>query len=146
MKQIYVCEKCGAQFDNWDDAARCEESHRSVEVIDWCHLGKETASNLLAEAYQYKRGQALPSVITVRYPVFDEESRYNKMDEHGHFLHEAAMYALVTPNANQKDLLAQINASMCQRNQEDYEESERWRKEWEAKQAAKAAQDSEASE
>lgn len=30
MKQIYVCEKCGAQFDTWQEANACEENHVSA--------------------------------------------------------------------------------------------------------------------
>lgn len=34
MKQIYVCEKCGAQFDNWNEAHQCEDGHVDSFDVD----------------------------------------------------------------------------------------------------------------
>lgn len=145
MKQIYVCEKCGAQYDDWNAAVRCEDSHRSVQVIERCDLDEAEADALLVEATKYRQGCALPDVIPVKFHVHTDNGGY-ATDENGQYIYESALYALVKTSNAQREMLEKLDTSMTIRRKHDYEESERWRKEWEAKQAAKAAQDSEVSE
>lgn len=136
MKQIYVCEKCGAQYDGWDEAVRCEDSHRRVQVIERCDLSETEADALLIEATKYRHGCALPDVIPVKFHVHNDDGGY-ATDENGQYIYESALYALVKTSNTQREMLEKLDASMAIRRKHDYEESERWRKEWEAKQAAK---------
>lgn len=139
MKQIYVCEKCGAQFEDWTEAVQCEDSHRRVEVIEPCDLNEAESDSLLNESLAYRQGRALPDMIPVKFHAHNEDGSY-ATDENGQYIYESAFYALVRPSNAQKELLERLDASMATRRKHDYEESERWRKEWEAKQAEKAAE------
>lgn len=146
MKQIYVCEKCGAQYEDWGEASRCEDSHRSVEAIEYSHLDQENADGILSEAYSYKTGQQLPSVITIRYQVYDEDNGRSKRDENGYPIHASAMYALIKPSSDQKDFLRMVNDSMEKRRQFDYTENQRWLEEYNKRQAEKKAEEEAAQE
>ena len=56
MKQIYVCEKCGATFDNWNDANQCEDGH-----VDSFAMEPEWNQDL-----EYAEGCAFPNEVVVR--------------------------------------------------------------------------------
>ena len=136
MKQLYVCEKCGSQYETWDEAFRCEESHCFVQSVDRSDLSREDGDALYFKANPYKPGEVLPSIIPVKFRVKDENGN-TVLDENNQWVYESAFYALVKPTKEQKDLLKAINISMTARRKEDFEEAEKWRAEWEAKQAAK---------
>ena len=67
MKQIYVCEKCGAQYEDWSEASRCEDSHRSVEAIEYSHLDQENADGIFVGGLFLQDGTAAP--VCYNHPV-----------------------------------------------------------------------------
>ena len=115
MKQIYVCERCGAQYSDWDEAYKCENSHVALDIIN--------RSNL-AEAH-YEPGSTLPSSIAVQYQVIDSDTG-EQLSRDGIPVLRSAIYTLASkqPNAD----LARINASLIKRRQEDAEYYENWRR------------------
>lgn len=78
MKQIYVCEKCGKQFDTWQRANACEEAHVLVFEADpeW------------NETYEYDEGVEFPNEVIVRHKEWnwrtgENEYRYWKYKSAG---------------------------------------------------------------
>ena len=124
MKQFYVCERCGAQFDNWDDAYRCEHSHLSVEVINRCNLA-EADDDLMEIVVNYNPGCPLPSTIAVMYQVVDPDTG-ELLSENGIPVFRSAVYFYASrqPSAD----LEKINASMFKRRQENEAHYEEWRR------------------
>ena len=78
MKQIYVCEKCGAQFDNWDEAHQCEDGH-----VDSFDVDPEWNPEIA-----WDEGCAFPKEVVVRSKEWDwrtgkTEYRYFKYKSAG---------------------------------------------------------------
>ena len=74
MKQLYICEKCGQQYDNWDAAYACEEGH----IQRWnTNLDEEIAAR-----YTYKPGVRAPQQIIMvdSQDTLDEEAQQWKHD------------------------------------------------------------------
>lgn len=58
MRQVFICDICGSNFDNKQDALVCEQSHwHTVETIDF-DLIKEEGYN-----------EDLDSIQTIKIPV-----------------------------------------------------------------------------
>lgn len=70
MKQIYICEKCGAQYDEYDRAYECECSHVNLqqERIAW-------GFTELHKRQTWKPGQRFPDKIYIPVEIWDRESQ-----------------------------------------------------------------------
>lgn len=69
MKYMYVCEKCGKQFDDYSAAQACEESHL---MIDNCY---HKYSQEMAKLSVWGKGDRMP-----RQAVFATPIDYNNGD------------------------------------------------------------------
>lgn len=70
MKMFYECEKCGARFDNYDDAYKCENSHY---MLDFDSMSKE-----LEEYLEYGYNKEIPTNMVV---PSQEISEWNEADQ-----------------------------------------------------------------
>ena len=124
MKQIYVCERCGAQYSDWDEAYKCENSHVALDIINRSNLA-EADDELMEIVAHYEPGSTLPSSIPVQYQVIDSDTG-EQLSRDGIPVLRSAIYTLASkqPNAD----LARINASLIKRRQEDAEYYENWRR------------------
>lgn len=68
MKNLYVCEKCGKTFDNWDDAYHCENSHNDVDTL----YSFQMSSPDYMQTQFWTDGQTFPQYIVMRGVAYDE--------------------------------------------------------------------------
>lgn len=124
MKKLYVCEKCGKTFEDYDAASNCEYGHK--EPCSICEL----------KPLDYAEGDLVPKAVTVSFSGYDFEN--------GKFVYTYVSYK------RDKVFTAAQNAEMeslrLARERKREEEMEAWRArrraEEEAKQAAQAAEES----
>ena len=68
MKSLYVCEKCGKMFEEYDQAWACERSHITLDqVFSW---DLPNGSNMQVDFYQ--DGESLPEYIVMKANVHNE--------------------------------------------------------------------------
>lgn len=66
MKQVYICDGCGSQFETWDEAYECESSH--------CGFTSSLEPEL-RKRFEYSRKKALPDVAFMAVSTYDQESQ-----------------------------------------------------------------------
>lgn len=79
MKSLYICEKCGAQYEHENDAYVCEEMHRNPATPSSLYDWTETDSLL-----KYSKGRATPDTLyfPVRRTVWNgEQQEYQTVEE-----------------------------------------------------------------
>lgn len=69
MKNLYVCEKCGKVFSEYDEAWACEHSHATVDQIYSWDLPRNT--NLQTEFYA--EGESIPEYIVMKSTELDND-------------------------------------------------------------------------
>ena len=140
MKTVYVCEKCGKQFETYEEVYKCEESHRTVETIDrWDLASKDRYEvaerhtvSLGDELQDYTTCKALPDTIMVKYLKTSEDGTPVK-DEYGYPIYGVAFYSIdKTANRVDAELLRRVEQSLLERNKEQHRELEEWKKREEA--------------
>lgn len=110
MKEIYECEICGAQYDNWDDAYKCEARHVTPKIPCTWEFPQDDKFQNLGKLYEYERGCDVPSYIPVMFPDYDENSEVRR-DEHGNIMYKVVTYKAVKTNAQlASDLLSSFYA------------------------------------
>ena len=124
MKEIYVCEKCGAQFDDFNAAYKCEDSHLLLENV-WSDVQPE-----LNKRAVWANGDAAPASIV----MFTE--RYNR--DTGNY--DRVFYTYKRGKALTDKEVAEINAERDARKAREEADREAWRKEMEAKKAREEAE------
>lgn len=68
MKNLYVCEKCGKMFEEYDQAWACERSHITLDqVFSW---DLPNGSDMQVDFYQ--NGEATPEYIVMKANVHNE--------------------------------------------------------------------------
>ena len=68
MKSLYVCEKCGKMFEEYDQAWACERSHITLDqVLSW---DLPNGSDMQVDFYQ--DGESLPEYIVMKANVHNE--------------------------------------------------------------------------
>ena len=68
MKSLYVCEKCGKMFEEYDQAWACERSHITLDqVFSW---DLPNGSDMQVDFYQ--EGESLPEYIVMKANVHNE--------------------------------------------------------------------------
>ena len=75
MKNLYVCEKCGKVFSEYDDAWACERSHVTVDQIYSWDLPQN--ANLPTEFYA--EGESIPEYVVLKSTELDNDG-FNHMD------------------------------------------------------------------
>lgn len=66
MKQLYVCDKCGKQFEDYDDCYRHESEHFDVPCFGF--------DSQMVKLYKWDEKQA-PASIAVVFGSYDYESQ-----------------------------------------------------------------------
>lgn len=69
MKNLYVCEKCGKVFSEYDDAWACERSHATVDQIYSWDLPQDT--DLKTEFYA--EGESVPEYVVLKTTELDHD-------------------------------------------------------------------------
>lgn len=129
MKQFYMCEKCGAQFDDYEAAYACENGH--IDDLTCREYAPE-----LQKRYVYKPGERAPGEVVFCSYEWDN-------DQHD-YTYDFWRYKLVG-RVTKKEVAA-IEEEREERRVKEEEQNRRWREEWERKQAEKAAQEAAAAE
>lgn len=96
MKYVYVCERCGMQFNDMDEAYKCERSHRTAEMLDAYILDEATRRKISygeLNLQEYDPQVQLPSKIWVKVAQIDEDGSY-MTDDAGHVVYDVMMYKL----------------------------------------------------
>ena len=89
MKSLYVCEKCGKMFEEYDQAWACERSHITLDqVFSW---DLPNGSDMQVDFYQ--EGESLPEYIVMKSNIHNEYGDFaTKTMPNGH---EALRYRAV---------------------------------------------------
>ena len=74
MKNLYVCEKCGKVFSEYDEAWACERSHATVDQIYSWDLPSD--ENMQTEFYA--QGESTPEYIVFKATELDKDG-FNEM-------------------------------------------------------------------
>ena len=104
MKQIYVCEKCGRQYDNYDDAYACEYSHINIAY----------SQESIYVNPSWKPGDIMPREITLQ--------STDVWNENGEYVTKYGVYTL-------KKMLSEQECEAIE--QKRKEETERVARQWE---------------
>lgn len=75
MKNLYVCEKCGKTFTDWDEAYKCENSHVDVESLYTFNLDVQ---DVPMPTQFWNEGEESPSIVILRRPKVDQNGNYIK--------------------------------------------------------------------
>ena len=126
MKQLYICDKCGAQFDTWDDAYNCENSH--IETFT------DEMEPERIKRFTYAQGQAAPRMIiqAVKAETWVESEQKYKVD----FTFYKYKYAGTLSEQESSEIIAEYEARKAK---EEAEYAE-WRARWDAERKAKEAE------
>lgn len=91
MKNLYVCEKCGKTFTDYDEAWNCEYSHCDVDTLyPW-----ELPQNCGLPITTYDEGVPYPKYVVLKAEVKDTDGNsLTKTMPNGstHYVHEAVCY------------------------------------------------------
>ena len=72
MKNLYVCEKCGKVFDEYDQAWECEKSHVTLDqVFSW---DLPNGSDMQVNFYQ--EGEATPEYMVMKANVIGKDGAF----------------------------------------------------------------------
>lgn len=73
MKNLYMCEKCGKTFSDWDEAYKCENSHIDVESLYTFNL--DTQDKHMPTQF-WEDGEVAPSIIIMQRIRTDSDGNY----------------------------------------------------------------------
>ena len=72
MKSLYVCEKCGKKFEEYDQAWACERSHITLDqVFSW---DLPNGSDMQVDFYQ--EGEATPEYMVMKANVRNDDGNF----------------------------------------------------------------------
>ena len=72
MKSLYVCDKCGKMFEEYDQAWACERSHITLDqMFSW---DLPNGSDMQVDFYQ--NGESLPEYIVMKANVHNEDGDF----------------------------------------------------------------------
>ena len=72
MKSLYVCEKCGKMFEEYDQAWACERSHITLDqVFSW---DLPNGSDMQVDFYQ--EDESLPEYMVMKANVYNENGDF----------------------------------------------------------------------
>ena len=69
MKELYLCEKCGKVFSEYDEACACERSHATVDQIYSWELPQDT--DMKTEFYA--EGESSPEYVVLKAAEMDSD-------------------------------------------------------------------------
>lgn len=127
MKYAYICEKCGKQFDDYDAAISCEQSHREVEVIDSYCLDEKTRKQLYSGKLwlqHFDQGSTIPDTVWLRAPLLDEDGSV-MYDEYGP-MYEAVPFTRVPMKKSTRQIADSMTIAMHRASIEQARERDLW--------------------
>lgn len=124
MKMYYQCEKCGAQYDNYDAAYACENKHYMLNLND---MAEE-----LDEYIEYNKGQELPNSFVAASEDISEWNEETQEFDHRRILAEYKLVRIIP-----KREAAPILAKYTERKEREQRE---WQEYWERRKAEKEAE------
>ena len=74
MKNLYVCEKCGKVFSEYDEAWACERSHATVDQLYSWDFPSET----VMPTEFYAEGESVPEYIVMKSAELDNDGFIHK--------------------------------------------------------------------
>lgn len=129
MKQIYMCEKCGTQYEEYDDAYKCEESHVALD------LGGSEFALECWETAKYSLGHAIPDEIVL---PSQQKSVWNEDAQKWEPVYTFGVYKLVK-TLSDKDVAKIIDA----KNKREEQSRREWEEYMERRGAEKKAKKAE---
>ena len=72
MKSLYVCEKCGKMFEDYDQAWACERAHITLDQVFSWEL--PNGSDIQVDFYQ--EGESLPEYMVMKANVYNENGDF----------------------------------------------------------------------
>ena len=94
MKSLYVCEKCGKMFEEYDQAWACERSHITLDqVFSW---DLPSGSDMQVDFYQ--EGESLPEYVVMKSNVYNKDGDYKTTtmpNGHEALRYRAVVYKMV---------------------------------------------------
>ena len=127
MKQLYICDKCGAQFDNFDDAWNCENGH--LNGFD------SSMDEELRKRWRYRPGQVMPERIVMATSKWNYDT-----NPEGEVIYSFFSYKLDKPLPEQES--AEILAEYAKRKEQENAYWEEYRARKERERAEREAQES----
>lgn len=110
MKTQYICEKCGANYTNYDEAYACENKHYMLNLND---MAEE-----LNEYIEYGKGKEMPSNFVAASEEISEWNEEKQEFDHRRILAEYKLVRII-PEREAAPILAKHT-----------ERKERERREW----------------
>ena len=131
MKHVYICEKCGKQFNDYDEAYACEEGH--LREFD------NTMEPEMKTRMVFAPGEHAPKqiVLTERESKWDEEKQ--------EYVEQFTFYTYKYVNTLADSAAATILDEYRQRREKEERDLAEWRARWQREEAErKAKQEAEA--
>ena len=129
MKTVYVCEKCGANHDNYDAAYKCEESHANI------YIGGDYASEVKDKSV-WKNGDVLQRTC-----VLPSEEKYMEDPDTGEYRYVTFFGVYELKRMLKDDEVNRIEDLHELRKQKEEEDYRKWQAEYRRSQEEKAARE-----
>ncbi|MPM26566.1 hypothetical protein SDC9_73070 [bioreactor metagenome] len=119
MKELYVCEKCGAMYENYSEAADCERGHQAPNTAFY---EAEIESRI-----KWEKGNPIPKSMVLPFRSYGDD---------GEYVWSYARYELGKRMDTSE--VREIEAERKAREQSEEESRARWQAEREARKAREA--------
>ncbi len=131
MKQFYVCEKCGQQFEDFDAAYACENGH-----LKEFHFEMEVE---LRKRWAFNPGDHAPKQIV----MMEREEKWNEEEQKYDYTYTCYTYKYSSTLSDSKT--AEITEEYRLRREKEDREFKEWREQWERQEAERKAKEESAS-
>lgn len=129
MKELFICEKCGAQFTSYEEAYDCEHSHNTLNI------GGDFNPEIISRQ-TYLNGGILPSKTII---PSDERTEWNQEEGKWEYHTFFGVYRLVKVLSDAE--AAEIMKEKQERKNREQREYEEWLERYNAEKAAKEAEE-----
>lgn len=131
MKQFYVCEKCGQQFEDFDEAYACENGH-----LKEFHFEMDVE---LRKRWAFNPGDHAPKQIV----MMEREEKWNEEEQKYDYTYTCYTYKYSSTLSDSKT--AEITEEYRLRRETEDREFKEWRERWERQEAERKAKEESAS-
>lgn len=131
MKQFYVCEKCGQQFEDFDEAYACENGH-----LKEFHFEMDVE---LRKRWAFNPGDHAPKQIV----MMEREEKWNEEEQKYDYTYTCYTYKYSSTLSDSKT--AEITEEYRLRREKEDREFKEWRERWERQEAERKAKEESAS-
>lgn len=131
MKQFYVCEKCGQQFEDFDEAYACENGH-----LKEFHFEMDVE---LRKRWAFNPGDHAPKQIV----MMEREEKWNEEEQKYDYTYTCYTYKYSSTLSDLKT--AEITEEYRLRREKEDREFKEWHERWERQEAERKAKEESAS-